>query len=895
MKKIALLFFVLNAFVLCAQTPQPGTKQWIDQQQRNSNPTLQNGNGSLGFLFDSTDCGLNYTQASVKLGQRFPLGCCPPASGVAQPAPFPITNIPFCAQTVKAYLWCVVAGNGTPITVTITDPLGNVQNFPMTIIGQDMDMCWGYAGAYAYRADVTSIANGNGNYIISGLPVDPGAINHSNDVNGATLMVIYKDPTVTYTGSIHIDDGCMTAQHALISHTMTGFNSCANAASGNTFMVIADLQGAGAQVSMNSAPLTAIAQQDWWNFVSSPVALTQSQASCDYSLNTSGDCATIAVTGLYTQTSCSNCVPAPSGLTITTASITTATCPGNGAATIAITGGSGNYSVTWNTIPAQTGLSATNLPGGIYTASIVDSTAGVCSLYSVTIPYNGPVAVVSTAALSCSSPGSATANVTGGTPPYSYSWSPMGGTAATANNLPAGIYTVYVTDSTGCTVSAVDSVLNAATLTLAISTSSAACGSSDGFATVSATGLAPYSYLWQPGGDTTAWINNLTAGTYTVNVTDNSGCSVSSLVVINTSELTATTTSPFFTVGCGESLTLLVGSNTSSAIFSWQPSTYLSNPNLQNPVVTPYTTITYTITVTTPCDTAITTIHIMIDTVNHRNEPICMLTVDTAIHKNVVVWERTNSPAHGFYKIYRETSTNVYTPIAMQPVQQLTMYTDMSSTSTNYPDRYRISTVDSCGFESTLSPYQRGLFLQVSYATPSGYNLAWTYYEGLPVVTHRIYRGTSPSNLTFLTNVSASSSSYTDANPPSAGLIYMVEAIHSNSPCISTPPYTSTYGSFSNLAYTTTIGINENEFSESVIISPNPGNGTFQLGFSLVQAQEIQIIVYDQLGRNVYSQRGNAAGGAYSTTMDLSSLSSGVYSVLVKTAQGFAAKRLVID
>ncbi|WP_424108311.1 SprB repeat-containing protein, partial [Pseudomonas viridiflava] len=47
--------------------------------------------------------------------------------------------------------------------------------------------------------------------------------------------------------------------------------------------------------------------------------------------------------------------------------------------------------------------------------------------------------------------GSATVSATGGTGPYTYSWSPSGGTAATATGLAAGTYTVTVTDANGCT------------------------------------------------------------------------------------------------------------------------------------------------------------------------------------------------------------------------------------------------------------------------------------------------------------------------------------------------------------------------------------------------------------------------------------------------------------
>src|SRR6187551_3741142 len=120
MKKFTFLFFIFCTAVLFAQNPMTGTKAWmINHQLRNSDPAVQNGNDSLGLVYDTTLCGLNYKQASVKLGQRSPL-----IAGTAQPAAFPVSNIPVCAQIDKAYLWCVAAGNGIPVTATITNPAG---------------------------------------------------------------------------------------------------------------------------------------------------------------------------------------------------------------------------------------------------------------------------------------------------------------------------------------------------------------------------------------------------------------------------------------------------------------------------------------------------------------------------------------------------------------------------------------------------------------------------------------------------------------------------------------------------------------------------------------------------------------------------------------------------
>lgn len=132
-----------------------------------------------------------------------------------------------------------------------------------------------------------------------------------------------------------------------------------------------------------------------------------------------------------------------------------------------------------------------------------------------------------------SNTGSATASVTGGTPPYSYVWSPRGGTAATATGLTAGDYSVRVTDSLGATLDLVATVTQPPPLLVSVvGTDVSTFGGNDGSATATASGgTAPYSYLWPPSGSGPT-LSGLAAGTYSVSVTDFNACSAQGSVVI---------------------------------------------------------------------------------------------------------------------------------------------------------------------------------------------------------------------------------------------------------------------------------------------------------------------------------------------------------------------------
>lgn len=279
---LIIMWFVIGVLKLPAQsshwTAEPGTCAGNCEQPLD-------GNGSLGQIYNYQACGLNFVQASNRIGQRFN----PPGTG--NPSVFNITGIPACATILKAYLWAGTSGNGAAMTIDITNPAGTTQSFPMTIVGSGPDKCWGYSGSKTYRADVTNIISGNGNYSMTGF-----LTGYPNDVDGATLMIIYQDPQATYQGHIILHDGTVVVNGGTTTQTVTGINACANSTFAVAFSAIADLQMAGT-LTMNgtNAPFT----WNWWNYTQVNTNITNGQLNSNFTMNSNGDCYNFAMAGIY--------------------------------------------------------------------------------------------------------------------------------------------------------------------------------------------------------------------------------------------------------------------------------------------------------------------------------------------------------------------------------------------------------------------------------------------------------------------------------------------------------------------------------------------------------------------------------------------------------------------
>ncbi|MBN9282806.1 SprB repeat-containing protein [Flavobacterium sp.] len=269
----------------------------------------------------------------------------------------------------------------------------------------------------------------------------------------------------------------------------------------------------------------------------------------------------------------------PSLLTATS-SKTNVSCNGgsNGVATVVPTGGAAPYTYSWAP-SGGTAATASGLAVGNYVCTITDNNG--CTItrgFTITQPTAMSV-TTSRTDLSCNggSNGVASVNVTGGVPPYTYSWAPSGGTAATATGLAAGTYTCTITDSNSCTATRTFTVSQPTAITITPSQTNVACnGGSNGTATATVSGGVPgYTYSWAPTGGTAATATGLAAGTYTCTVTDLNSCTKTQTYTI-TEPATFTATTSFTTVSCNGgsngTATVIPSGGTGPYTYSWAPS-----------------------------------------------------------------------------------------------------------------------------------------------------------------------------------------------------------------------------------------------------------------------------------------------------------------------------------
>jgi photosystem II stability/assembly factor-like uncharacterized protein len=552
-----------------------------------------------------------------------------------------------------------------------------------------------------------------------------------------------------------------------------------------------------------------------------------------------------------------------------------------GGASVAISGGTTPYSILWDNGSSLT--SATALSSGIHYVNVEDA-LGCTALSSFMInTISGPQITLDNVVDNlCAGELNGAINITvsGGETPYEFQWSNHATTQNIAD-LAYGCYEVTVTDANGCSAADVFFVNEPAPLFVNHTATAPACAATDGsIALTVGGGVGGYQYTWSNGA-TTAVLNNIASGVYTVNLADANGCEKSQIITLNevgssgvllenivTNDCEATTGSAYvFTLGLDN--------------------TFLWSDNSADEDLIDAPSGDYTLEVTNG-DGCKSYLSVAIAPQQPQGVELCIVTVDEITNANVLVWEKPITTEIAFFTIYREScQQGVYHLIHTQAYSDESLYEDDYANADNRGWKYRISAVSTCGVESVKSDAHRAIHLMMT-ENSGTYNLIWTDYEGFEVATHDVYRYTTATGAVLLAAIPAGTNTFSDTPTSFDELSYFV---------VADPGYTCTSSRANiNTSRSNTKGvmppdevdgINE-MLANAVGLYPNPSTTVSQLMLPTALLGNT-ITVTNAVGQIMWTTTATAT----TMEMDISQFANGIYYIQLNTPAGMITKKLV--
>lgn len=383
-------------------------------------------------------------------------------------------------------------------------------------------------------------------------------------------------------------------------------DSALNLAAGTYNITVTDSRGCTAttsatlapstQVTATAGPQTNVSCYGGSNGVAH-VSVSGGTAPLTYTWSAGGsiaDSATGLTAGTYTVTvrdaggcsaSASFTITQPVSALSATAATTPTSCGGStGQVTITPTGGTAGYSYIWSP-NVSSSATASSLGVGTYNVTVTDAHACTFATSASVASTNGfSVAQGGQTNVNCygATTGAAQVTASGGTTPYTYTWSPNVSSGPTASNLAANTYTVTVNDQAGCSGVVTFNISQpAAALSVSAAVTHATCGNSNGLIVLTTTGgTTGYTYTWAPNVSTTATAGSLSAGNYATTVTDALGCTAISTNTVTVSPAVNAAVGTTINVSCNGanngSAAVNVSGGSSPFFYAWTPAAGIS-------------------------------------------------------------------------------------------------------------------------------------------------------------------------------------------------------------------------------------------------------------------------------------------------------------------------------
>ncbi|MFK8104353.1 MAG: CotH kinase family protein [Saprospiraceae bacterium] len=532
------------------------------------------------------------------------------------------------------------------------------------------------------------------------------------------------------------------------------------------------------------------------------------------------------------------------------ASIQTIICPGNADGQIAlnVTGGTNAYTYLWNTNATTSMIE--ELVADTYTVTITDA-ANCQRVESYEVTSTEMIAIaamIDTILCNGANDGSISLEVTGGNNDYTYLWN-TNATTALIDGLIADAYTVTITDGEGCEAISSFEITEAEVLAVEANTTNIACNGEENGAIelIPMGGAGTYTYLWNTG-LTTASLTNLAANNYAVTITDAANCEViESYEILEPTALTLLVEEEDIScfAGMDGSINLLTSGGTGAYNYVWSNGATTAMVN-----ALPANEYTVTITDAANCS--------FIQNITLTQAPAI---AETAVIDHLDCFGDTD----GNIVVTGSGGTGnlVYTWDNMESGNSLENLSEGA---------YELTVTDDndCELVETYTILSPDELLVTSIVTQPTSQLDGTIELDIigGVTPYQIYLDQVLVSDFILQGLSAGTYNLEvlDAN----GCSYQEEII------LEIKTSTNTITSLTNFE-----------------IYPNPSDGNFELDFVAKQSQTFNLRIYNTLGQQFFQQR--MTGKAFRLPIQLVQLPPGIYFLSIRSEEGLAIQKLIIE
>lgn len=345
---------------------------------------------------------------------------------------------------------------------------------------------------------------------------------------------------------------------------------------------------------------------------------------------------------------------------------------------------------------------------------------------------------------------------------------------------------------------------------------------------------------------------------------------------------------------CSASTNFTVNASGNNISYQWQIDTGLGFIDLTNNIF--YSGInTNTLTVSninlnmnlhmfrckiTSCQNYIiyTTISTLYVTIGYNQEvPICLVTVDSASQKNVIIWEKPTTAQIDEFLIQKEIMTNVYENIATIPYSSLSLYIDTNSNPAIQAIKYKLVVKDVCGNITESSPHKT-LHLLSNTGINNTVNLSWSNYEGVTIPAYKIYRA-DPISLpmfTLIGTVPGNNTTFSDQTPPNELIYYFIE--FDGVSCNPTRSFTT---GRSNIISHNLVSTHKQSINGSIELNYSIDNNILSLIINSNYSYNSKVLVYNLFGQLIFNSDLEVTPGRNTFDFDISHIPMGTY--LIKT------------